>query len=364
MTSSGSTDPHTQTQTPCTFSDFQGESGPHLISQCLLPPSSTHNDFFTADADADADTDTDIETDTDKDTYTDDRRTETETETERVAWSSDTIQTQTTRPAPLSRNARAQTVPFVLPSYSFTDLTLVSPHRRSQVQRIRSSPFVLPHPTVVNINVNGTQMDAIEVELKNISFSFTSPSLVSIDPTLRLGLDHDHDHDLDLDNSPNTNSRDRNRNAQDQETSEPNEIETCPSSSPPNETTKSLIVDPDSIPKIATCCFREDDIDIESCITTSTTSNNASVCSSSSHGVRDEPETGPHLLSFDDGDDDDDDDEHAENSGTDYKCWNDTVICPSSSICDQRVFPDKKQRRYRRKIIGYIMLKLNNWCSK
>jgi len=131
------------------------------------------------------------------------------------------------------------------------------------------------------------------------------------------------------------------------------------------------------IPKMATCHHRDGDEDIHSCITASTFGGGGVASSSSfySHSTcseKDDPENGPHLLSFH---------EQEDNfSGiSNPRCLKPRQGSrqlqqqqPSSSVadflphatCDRKkvCFPDKKQqeRSSRRKGVGYFMSKLIN----
>jgi hypothetical protein len=121
------------------------------------------------------------------------------------------------------------------------------------------------------------------------------------------------------------------------------------------------------IPKVATCHHRDDGEDIDSCITASTEggavvgqcgiASSSSCYSNSAHGDRDDPESGPHMLSF----------LHEQDSCSDYdtttQYWNQdqrttqTHSPPTSNL--DLVFRDKKHEySSRKKGIGHFMSKL------
>jgi len=122
------------------------------------------------------------------------------------------------------------------------------------------------------------------------------------------------------------------------------------------------------IPKVATCHHRDDGEDIDSCITASTEGGavgaecgiaSSSCYSNSAHGDRDDPESGPHMLSF----------LHEQDSCCDYdtttQYWNQdqrtthTHSPPTSNL--DLVFRDKKHEySSRKKGIGHFMSKLMN----
>lgn len=120
------------------------------------------------------------------------------------------------------------------------------------------------------------------------------------------------------------------------------------------------------IPKIATCLHRDDGEDIDSCITASTeggggNASYSSYNSYSAHGDRDDPERGPHMLSF----------LHEQDySGSDdstAQYWNQqpyTVHSNSLPATANRTValtdPKQNERSSRKKGIGHFMSKLIN----